>query len=74
MKISGIMRKAEAIYIKNQKIPRKDCYFVVADCFMIVAKDMNDSAPVWYNIDMIERLEGVEAGTKECTDAKIRLF
>ena len=53
--------KAGAIYIKGQRKPLTDRIIFVAGSFIIVANDTEDAAPTWYNTDIIERLEGVQA-------------
>lgn len=51
--------QVEAIYIKDEPEPLKNCVVFILDRFVIVARDMNDGAPVWYNINRVEKLEGV---------------
>lgn len=40
--------------------PERDRIVYVAGNFLIVAKDENDDAPTWYNMDRVECLEGVK--------------
>jgi len=45
----------------------------LADNFLIVAQDENDTSPTWYNIDTVERLEGV-AEIKAATGSRVVFF
>ena len=51
--------QVEAIYIKGEPEPLKNRVVFIMDHFVIVARDQNDTAPTWYNVEMIEKLEGV---------------
>lgn len=51
---------ASAVYFKNQKAPLRNRIVWVSYNFLVVAKDENDNAPTWYNVDQVSRLEGVE--------------
>ena len=42
----------------------------ITDRFLITAKNKNDVYPVWYNIDGIDRMVGVEILPTEETKAK----
>ncbi len=61
--------RAKSIYFKdgNNK-PLRDRLVWITSAFLVVAQDENDTAPTWYNVDMVERLEGVE----EITDTTRR--
>lgn len=52
--------RAAAIYFKGKQQPLRNRIVWVAGNFLVVAKDENDTAPTWYNVDRIDRLEGVE--------------
>lgn len=52
--------RAAAIYFKGKLPPLRNRIVWVAGDFLVVAKDENDTAPTWYNVDRIDRLEGVE--------------
>lgn len=52
--------KAKAIYFKGNNKPLRDRLIYIAGNFLVVAQDENDTAPTWYNVDKVERLEGVE--------------
>ena len=51
--------RASAIYFKDQEAPLPERIIYVAGNFLVVAEDENDTAPTWYNVDLIARLEGV---------------
>ena len=52
--------KVKGIYIKGNSKPLHDRICFIAGNFLIVAKDENDTAPTWYNVDKVDKLEGVE--------------
>lgn len=53
--------KCKAIYIKgNNNKPLRDRLIYIARSFLIVGQDDNDTAPTWYNVDQVIKLEGVE--------------
>ncbi len=52
--------KAKAIYFKGKQQPLRDRVIWISGNFMLVAKDIEDTAPIWYNVDRVDRLEGVE--------------
>ena len=52
--------KAKAIYLKGNSKPLRDRIIFIAGNFLVVAKDEEDTAPTWYNVDQVNRLEGVE--------------
>lgn len=52
--------RAAAIYFKGKQQPLRSRIVWVAGNFLVVAKDESDTAPTWYNVDRIDRLEGVE--------------
>lgn len=60
---NGKFKQVEALYIKGQEEPIKDCAVFFLDNFVIVATDQNETAPTWYNINIVEKLEGVTAET-----------
>lgn len=51
--------RASAIFFKDQEAPLLDRIIYAAGDFLVVAEDENDTAPTWYNVDLIARLEGV---------------
>ncbi len=53
--------RVKAIYLKgsNNK-PLRDRIVWIAYNFLVVAQDENDTAPTWYNVDKVDKLEGVE--------------
>ena len=51
--------KVQLIRFLGNKEPERDRVVFVAGNFVIVAKDENDTAPTWYNVDLIASLEGV---------------
>ena len=55
--------QAEAVYFKGQPEPFKNCVVFLLDHFVIVARDHNDTAPTWYNVSLIDKMEGVTAET-----------
>ena len=53
--------KCKAIYLKgNNNKPLRDRHMYIAGNFLVVGKDENDTAPTWYNVDKVDKLEGVE--------------
>ena len=40
--------------------PLHDVFVWVNDRFIIVANDINDSAPTWYNVATVASMDGVE--------------
>ena len=62
--------KAKAIYLKGNNKPLRDRTIYIAGNYLIVAKDAEDTAPTWYNVDQVNRLEGV---TQEPAQAQQRL-
>jgi hypothetical protein len=53
--------KCKAIYLKgNNNKPLRDRHIYIAGNFLIVGQDENDTAPTWYNVDQVVKLEGVE--------------
>lgn len=50
---------AAAIFLKGNSKPLRDRYIQITERFIIVAKDAEDTAPTWYNLDSIHKLEGV---------------
>ena len=52
--------RVKNIYFKGKGQPIHNCIVWVAANFLVVAKDENDTAPTWYNVDNVDRLEGVE--------------
>ncbi len=54
---------AEAVFFKDDRAPITDCVLFILDKFVIIGTDPDDSAPVWYNIDLIDRLAGINYWT-----------
>ena len=52
--------RVKAIYLKGNTEPLQDKLVWIAYNFLVVAQDENDTAPTWYNVDNVDRLEGVE--------------
>ena len=52
--------RAAAIYFKDEQQPLQNRLIWVAGNFLVVAQDENDTAPTWYNVDRVGRLEGVQ--------------
>ncbi len=52
--------KAKAIYLKGSSKPLYDRIVFFAGNFLVVAQDANDTSPTWYNVDRVNRVEGVE--------------
>ena len=59
MNINKPLRVA-AVFLKDNPQPLHNCFVYICDSFLIVAQDENDTSHTWYNIDNVERLEGVE--------------
>ena len=61
--------KCKAVYLKDSKEPLQNKIVFILDNFVIVAADEKDTAPTWYNVDKVDRLEGMEilakAGNKQ---------
>ena len=55
--------QVDLIYIKGRPDPIQNRVVFMLDNFIIVADNMNDTAPTWYNVNLIERLVGVKAET-----------
>lgn len=53
----------DALYIKGESDPVTNSVVFLLDHFVIVARDQNDTAPIWYNVDLIEKMDGVTAET-----------
>ena len=51
--------KVKAIVFKNDPTLFDRVVYIAGD-FLIVGQDEEDTAPTWYNLDQIDRLEGVE--------------
>lgn len=58
--ITGRPLPCKALFLKGQEEPLRDCVVCFAGSFVIVAKDNTDTAPTWYNVERVEKLEGVE--------------
>ena len=58
--ITNTPLRARAVYIANTPEPLKDRVIWIAGGFVVIAKDENDTAPTWYNSNLIARIEGVE--------------
>lgn len=52
--------KVKALFFKGNSKPLRDRIVYIAGNFLIVGQHEEDNAPTWYNMDKIERLEGVE--------------
>ena len=53
--------RVKAIYLKgSDNKPLRDRIVWIAYNFLVVAQDENDTAPTWYNVDKVDKLEGVE--------------
>jgi len=67
--------KAKAIYLKgNNNKPLRDRCIYIAGNFLIVGQDENDTAPTWYSVDQVIKLEGVEVPPATRNPQQIRLF
>lgn len=56
----NIPLKAKAVYLKGNSKPLRDRLIYIAGNFLVVAHDEDDDeGPVWYNVDKVDRLEGV---------------
>ena len=53
--------KVEAVYIKGQPDPIRNCVVFLLDPFVIIARDQSDTEPDWYNVQLIEKMEKVTA-------------
>lgn len=51
--------EVQAIYFKGNSKPLRNRIVFIADNFLIVGQDEEDTAPTWYNMDKVEKLEGV---------------
>ena len=56
--------KCAAVYLKDSKEPLQNKLVYILDNFVIVADNEEDTAPTWYNVDKVDRLEGMEAPAK----------
>lgn len=63
-----------AIYLKGNSKPLQDRYILITERFIIVAKDTEDAAPTWYNVDQVNKLEGVEQIPEQRSAQQIRFF
>ena len=52
--------KVHELFLKGHKKPISDCVVFIAGNFLVVGVDEEDTAPTWYNVDLIDRLVGVE--------------
>ena len=52
--------RAKGIYLKGNSKPLHNRIIWIAGNFLVVAEDEEDTAPTWYNIDKVDKLEGVE--------------
>ena len=52
--------RVKAIYFKGNTEPLEDKVIWIASNFLVVAHDESDAAPTWFNVDNVDRLEGVE--------------
>lgn len=50
---------AKAVYLKGNSKPLRDRVIYIAGNFLVVGQNETDDAPVWYNVDKVDRLEGV---------------
>ena len=66
--------KIKSIYLKGSSKPMHDRIAFIAGNFLIVAKNESDTAPTWYNVDQVTRLEGVERIPEPRSAQQIRLF
>ena len=67
--------KCKAIYLKgNNNKPLRGRHIYIAGNFLIVGQDENDTAPTWYSVDQVIKLEGVEALPATRNPQQIRLF
>lgn len=51
--------QCDAIYLKGKDKPLRDRLIFLIGSFVVVAKDEEDTAPTWYNVDQVTRMEGV---------------
>ncbi len=68
--------KAAAIFLKGNKEPLTDKDIFITERFLVVASEWEDEAPVWYNLDNVDRLEGVTIPEpqRQSEADKVRLF
>ncbi len=53
--------RVKALYLKGSSTkPLRNRIVYIAGNFLIVAQDEQDTAPTWYNVDRVDKLEGVE--------------
>jgi len=52
---------AEAVYFKGRPDPLKNCDVLILGNFAIISNDPDDISPIWYNTNLIEKMEGVTA-------------
>lgn len=52
--------RIDAVYIRGNSKPLRDRYAFIFGRFLILGESEDDSKPKWYNLDRIDRLEGVE--------------
>ena len=55
--------QVDTVYIKGRPDPIRNCIVFMLNNFVIIAKDPGDTRPTWYNVNLIEKLEGVQAET-----------
>lgn len=55
--------QVEAVYIKGQPDPIKNCAVFILDRFVVIEADPEGTSPIWYNVNLVEKLEGVTAET-----------
>lgn len=60
---SNRMLTAAAVYFKDDKDPIFSCVLFILDRFVIIGTDPDDNEPIWYNIDLIDRITGVNYWT-----------
>ncbi len=53
--------KAESVHFKDDiHEPIFDCTCAIIQGFLVIENENEDVPPTWYNIDLIERMKGVE--------------
>lgn len=52
--------KVAALFLKGNTKPLRNRIVFIAGNFLIVGQDEEDTRPTWYNMDKVDRLEGVE--------------
>lgn len=52
--------QVKALYLIGEKEPVKDIVIYFTTHFIITFTGEEDTAPTWYNINAVERMEGVE--------------